>query len=82
MNKLWSIHRMDYSAMKNILQVNKMTCMNLEKIFSKSEAKWQLHSHVRLCGPMDCGPPGSPVHGVLQARTVEWVAMSFLGIGQ
>ena len=51
--------------------------MNLEKIFSKSEAKWQLHSHVRLCGPMDCGPPGSPVHGVLQARTLEWVAMSF-----
>ena len=28
-----------------------------------------------LCNPMDCRPPGSPVHGVLQARILEWVAM-------
>ena len=30
-----------------------------------------------LCGPMDCSPPGSSVHGLLQARTLEWVAISF-----
>ena len=30
-----------------------------------------------LCYPMDCSPPGSSVHGILQARTLEWVAMSF-----
>ena len=29
-----------------------------------------------LCSSMDCGPPGSSVHGILQARTLEWVAMS------
>ena len=28
-----------------------------------------------LCGPMDCSLPGSPVHGILQARILEWVAM-------
>ena len=28
-----------------------------------------------LCDPMDCRPPGSSVHGILQARIVEWVAM-------
>ena len=28
-----------------------------------------------LCNPMDCSPPGSSVHGILQARIVEWVAM-------
>ena len=28
-----------------------------------------------LCDPMDCSPPGSSVHGLLQARTLEWVAM-------
>ena len=28
-----------------------------------------------LCDPMDCGPPGSSVHGILQARILEWVAM-------
>ena len=30
-----------------------------------------------LCDPMDCSPPGSSVHGILQARILEWVAMSF-----
>ena len=28
-----------------------------------------------LCDPMDCGPPGSSVYGILQARILEWVAM-------
>ena len=30
-----------------------------------------------LCDPMDCSPPGSSVHGIFQARTLEWVAISF-----
>ena len=30
-----------------------------------------------LCDPMDCSPPGSSVHGILQARKLEWVAMPF-----
>ena len=30
-----------------------------------------------LCDPMDCSPPGSSVHGTLQARIQEWVAISF-----
>ena len=30
-----------------------------------------------LCDPIDSSPPGSPVPGILQARTVEWVAISF-----
>ena len=30
-----------------------------------------------LCDPMDCRPPGSSVHGILQARVLEWVAMPF-----
>ena len=37
-------------------------------------------SCVRLCDPMGCSPPGSFVHGILQARILEWVAMpSFRG---
>ena len=32
-------------------------------------------SCVQLCGPMDCSLPGSSVHGNLQARVLEWVAM-------
>ena len=34
-------------------------------------------SHVRLCNPIDGSPPGSPIPGILQARTLEWVAISF-----
>ena len=30
-----------------------------------------------LCNPVDCSPPGSSIHGILQARTLEWVAISF-----
>ena len=33
------------------------------------------HSCSTLCYTMDCSPPGSSVHGILQARTPEWVAM-------
>ena len=36
-----------------------------------------LQSCLTLCDPMDGCPPGSSVHGILQARTLEWVAISF-----
>ena len=36
-----------------------------------------LQSCPTLYGPMDGSPPGSPVPGILQARTLEWVASSF-----
>ena len=36
-----------------------------------------LQSCPTLCNPIDGSPPGSPVPGILQARTLEWVAMSF-----
>ena len=36
-------------------------------------------SRVRLCDPMDCSPPGSSVHGILQARILGWVAMTSPG---
>ena len=32
---------------------------------------------VAVCDPMDCSPPGSSVHGILQARILEWIAISF-----
>jgi len=36
-----------------------------------------LQSCPTLCDPIDCSPPGSPVPGILQAKTLEWVAISF-----
>ena len=36
-----------------------------------------LFSRVQLCDPKDCSPPGSSVHGILQARMLEWSAAAF-----
>ena len=36
-----------------------------------------LQSCLTLCDPIDGSPPGSPVPGILQAKTLEWVAISF-----
>ena len=38
-----------------------------------------LQSHLTLWDPMNCSPPGSSVHGILQARILEWVAMPCQG---
>jgi len=37
----------------------------------------KLLSRVWLCNPMDCSLPGSSVHGIFQARVLEWVAITF-----
>ena len=49
-----------------------------EKQGSKSSLfrKLVVQSCLTLCNPMGCGPPGSSVHGSLQARILEWVAIS------
>ena len=45
---------------------------------TKSKSERVSHSVVfNLCDPIDCCPPGSSVHGLLQARILEWVALPF-----
>ena len=44
---------------------------------SAAAAAKSLQSCLTLCDPMDCSLPGSPVPVILQARTLEWVAISF-----
>ena len=47
-------------------------------IFMKVEVKVLVAQLcLTLCDPMDCSPPGSSVHGILQARMLEWVAIPF-----
>ena len=41
-----------------------------------------LQSCLTLCDPIDGSPPGSPVPGILRARTLEWVAISFSNAGK
>ena len=47
--------------------------LNGTVLVSKKEQKVVSDS----CNPVDCSPPGSSVHGILQARILEWVAISF-----
>ena len=42
-----------------------------------SNAGKQSLSRVRLCDPIDCSLPAFSVHGIVQARVLEWVAISF-----
>ena len=44
---------------------------------NQAAAAKPLQSCPTLCDPIDGSPPGSPVPGILQARTLEWVAISF-----
>ena len=48
-----------------------------QKINNETAAAKSLQSCPTLCDPIDGSPPGSPVPGILQARTLEWVAISF-----
>ena len=46
----------------------------LQKVKKKSEVTQSCQT---LCDPMDCSLPDSSVHGILEARILEWVAISF-----
>ena len=48
-------------------------------IYKVYEVKWSevAQSCLTLCDPVDCSPPCSSVHGIFQARVLEWVAISF-----
>ena len=50
------------------------------EVAAAAAAAKSLHSCLTLCDPIDSSPPGSPVPGILQARTLEWVAISFYNV--
>ena len=52
------------------------------EIISAATAAKSRQSCPTLCNPIDGSPPGSPVPGTLQARTLEWVAISFSNAGK
>ena len=50
------------------------------KVSKRNALQSSLLSHftrVQLCDPMDCGPQGFSIHGILQTGTLEWVAILF-----
>ena len=52
-------------------------CSNWGERKATAAAAKSLQSCLTICDPIDGSPPGSPVPGILQARTLEWVAISF-----
>ena len=52
-------------------------CICICRAAAAAAAAKSLQSCPTLCDPIDGSPPGSPVPGILQARTLEWVAISF-----
>ena len=48
-----------------------------QELAAAAAAAKSLQSCLTLCNLIDGSPPGSPVPGILQARTLEWVAISF-----
>ena len=66
----------NYVNLSALLIVGKCNYSVLLYAAAAAAAK-SLQSCPTLCDPIDGSPPGSPVPGILQARTLEWVSISF-----
>ena len=74
-----SQHHLPYEpreGTKGILTQNAVSLILAAAAAAAAAAK-SFQSCPTLCDPIDGSPPGSPVPGILQARTLEWVAISF-----
>ena len=80
----------DWSNLASLSVTDKLcACMKLQALYSTS-TEWSglpsiascccclvTKSHLTLCDPLDCSPPGFSVHGIFQARILKWVAIFF-----
>ena len=58
------------------LYFKKIVILKIPSSIAKSESESEVaQSCLTLCNPMDCSLPGSSLHGILQARILEWVAI-------
>ena len=75
------MHRFIHSFYKSLLDTSHVLGMVpmlwIHSAAAATAAAKSLQSCPNLCEPIDGSPPGSPVPGILQARTLEWVAISF-----
>jgi len=71
----WSSHNIN-ANINSTPETNIILYINYISIMLLLAAK-SLQSCPTLCDPIDGSPPGSPIPGILQARTLEWVAISF-----
>ena len=66
------------TGLDNVIWIEGQNGTSCNKISAAAAAAAKsLQSCLTLCDPIDGSPPGSPVPGILQARMLEWVAISF-----
>ena len=73
-------HRSYFFLMRKGIEIvvfQLMTLITFLRAAAAAAAAKSLQSCPTLCDPIDSSPPGSPIPGVLQERTLEWVAISF-----
>ena len=68
----WSLNRTTLTSLTGWIKTK-----HHHSILSAADAAKSLQSCPTLCNPIDSSPPGFPIPGILQARTLEWVAISF-----
>ena len=71
------LDRTEWLSTALLIRWHSLTPQILDKVFPSATAAKSLQSCPNLCDPIDGSPPGSPVPGILQTRTLEWVAISF-----
>jgi len=71
-NDSYKIRQIIFKIIILLLHIYTYTPMSKISVAAKS-----LQSCPTLCDPIDGSPPGSPIPGILQAKTLEWVAISF-----
>ena len=69
-------------TVENLLPYQQFLCIHDSASSDSATSKQHIcclvaKSCLTLCDPIDCSPPGSSVHGISQARILEWVAISF-----
>ena len=78
---LWQIHVDVWQNQYNIVKLKNKIKQNVRRRRKKKNLLFNAvkvaQSCRTLCNPMNCSQPGSSVHGILQARTLEWVAFPF-----
>ena len=78
---IWATREAHYYKLHSLSHMLKQLRLfqdDSEKLMIRESEKWKLVSQLcpTLCDPVDYSPPGSSIHGILQARVAEWVAIS------
>ena len=73
---MWCVNAYYYHS-KLIVKIKAIISYDVKKNHTLHAAAKSLQLCPTLCGPKDCSPPGSSVHGIIQARVLGWGATAF-----